>query len=164
MQNISLGVLEARIADLSLDLPQVSELKGNYRSYEIVGNLIYISGQLPMGPGGEISVVHTGRVGSKITESDGYDAARLCLLNVLAHARLGLGSLDRIVQCVRLGGFVNVEPDYTTPGLVMNGASDTIVDIMGSSGRHSRTTLGVASLPLGACVEVEAIFEFDPER
>lgn len=164
MQDIPPGKLETRIADLSLELPQVTESKGHYKSYEIVGNLIYISGQLPMGPGGEISTAHTGKLGSKITEADGYEAARLCLLNVLAHAQLGLGSLDRIVQCVRLGGFVNVEPDYTTPGLVMNGASDTIVDIMGLSGRHSRTTLGVASLPLGACVEVEAIFEFNPGR
>jgi enamine deaminase RidA (YjgF/YER057c/UK114 family) len=151
--------IESRLAELDIKLPQAAESKGHYISYKIVGPLLFVSGQLCTGPDGKIADEHQGKIGSKITESEGYAAARLCLLNVLAHARLALGSLDRLKSCVRLGGFVNAEPDYITPGAVMNGASDTIVDIMGAPGRHSRTTIGVATLPLGACVEVEAVFE-----
>jgi enamine deaminase RidA (YjgF/YER057c/UK114 family) len=101
------------------------------------------------------------KLGSKITEADGYAAARLCMLQVLAHAKLALGSLDRIAKCVRLGGFVNAGPDLVAPGAAMGGASDMIVEITGEPGRHSRTTIGVATLPLGACIEVEALFAFE---
>ncbi|EKF18288.1 RidA family protein [Nitratireductor pacificus] len=153
--------IEKRLAEMGLSLPLVSESKGNYRSYKIEGSLLFVSGQLCVGPDGAIAEGHKGKIGSKITESEGYAAAQLCLLQVLAHARLALGSLDRLRQCVRLGGFVNAEPDLLTPGAAMNGASDMIVEIMGESGKHSRTTIGVATLPLGACIEVEGVFAFD---
>jgi enamine deaminase RidA (YjgF/YER057c/UK114 family) len=80
---------------------------------------------------------------------------------VLAQAKLALGSLDRITKCIRLGGFVNAEPDFASLGATMNGASAMIVEIMGEPGRHSRTTISVATLPLGACIEVEALFAFE---
>lgn len=153
--------IEARLAELNVKLPDVSESKSKYTSYSITGNLLYISGQLCVGPDGKIPEAYRGKLGSKITEADGYAAARLCLLQVLSHARLALGSLDRITKCVRLGGFVNAEPDFVAPGAAMNGASDMIVEIMGESGRHSRTTIGVATLPLGACIEVEGLFAFE---
>ncbi len=150
---------ETRLAELELELPKAYESAGNYVSYKRVGSLLYISGQLCIGADGKIAEQHRGKIGSKITEKDGYAAARLCLLTVLAQVKLALGSLDQLKSCVRLGGYVNAEPDYTPPGGVMNGASDAIVEIMGEAGRHSRTTIGVATLPLGACVEVDAVFE-----
>lgn len=153
--------LENRIRELGCELPQVSESKGNYIPYKIEGKLLYISGQLCVGPDGKIAEKHRGKIGSKITEAEGYEAAKLCLLQILAQARAALGTLDRIRSCVRLGGFVNADPDFTAPGAAMNGASDLIVDIMGEAGRHSRTTIGVATLPLGACIEVEALFAID---
>lgn len=153
--------IESSLARLNVDLPYVAESKGNYTSYNITGDLLYVSGQLCVGPDGKIPEAYRGKLGSKITEADGYAAARLCMLQVLAHAKLAFGSLDRITRCVRLGGFVNAEPDFVAPGAAMNGASDMIVGIMGEPGRHSRTTIGVATLPLGACIEVEALFAFE---
>jgi enamine deaminase RidA (YjgF/YER057c/UK114 family) len=153
--------IESRLVRLNIDLPYLSESKGNYTSYNIIGDLLYVCGQLCVGPDGKIPEAYRGKLGSKITEADGYAAARLCMLQVLAHAKLALGSLDRITKCVRLGGFVNAEPDFVAPGAAMNGASDMIVEIMGEPGRHSRTTIGVATLPLGACIEVEALFAFE---
>lgn len=153
--------LESHIRDLGYVLPEVSDNKGNYVPFRIEGKLLYVSGQLCVGPDGKLSDAYRGKLGSKITESDGYAAAKLCLLQILAQARLALGSLDRLRSCIRLGGFVNAEPDFTTPGAAMNGASDIIVEIMGEAGRHSRTTIGVATLPLGACIEVEALFAID---
>lgn len=153
--------LEARIRDLGYDLPEVAVSKGNYTPFRIEGALLYVSGQLCVGPDGALSENHRGKLGSKVTDADGYAAAKLCLLQILAQARMALGSLDRLRSCIRLGGFVNAEPDFTTPGAAMNGASDMIVAIMGEAGRHSRTTIGVATLPLGACIEVEALFAID---
>ena len=151
--------IERRILDLGIKLPAVSESKGNYIPTKRVGNLLYVSGQLCFGEDGKIDDQYIGKIGSKVTPEKGYEAARLCLLHVLAHARAALGSLDAIKECVRLGGFVNADPDYTQLAAVMNGASDTIVQILGERGRHSRTTIGVATLPLGSCVEVEAVLE-----
>jgi enamine deaminase RidA (YjgF/YER057c/UK114 family) len=151
--------IESRISRLGINLPKVVESKGNYVSFRMIGPLLYISGQLCLGADGKVADEHRGQLGSKITETAGNAAARLCLLTVLAHVRLAVGSLDRLKSCIRLGGFVNSTPEYTALGAVMNGASDAIVEIMGEAGRHSRTTIGVATLPLGACVEVEAVFE-----
>lgn len=155
--------IESRISELGIDLPQVSVSNENYVSFQVVGTLLYVSGQLCLGADGNIAEKHKGKLGSKITEHDGNAAARLCLLTVLAHAKLAVGSLDRLKSCVRLGGFVNATPEYIALGAVMNGASDAIVEIMGEAGRHSRTTIGVATLPLGSCVEVEAVFELHPK-
>lgn len=154
--------VEQRIEELGLKLPTVSEAKGNYIPTKRVGDLLYVSGQLCFGPDGKIPAEYIGKVGSKVTPEAGYEAALLCLMHVLAHAKAAVGSLDDIRQCVRLGGFVNAESDYVQLAAVMNGASDTIVQILGEAGRHSRTTIGVATLPLGSCVEVEAIFEVAP--
>lgn len=123
--------------------------------------MLFVSGQLCVGTDGVIAERHRGKIGSKVTPSDGREASQLCLLQVLAQARAALGGLDAIRGCLRLGGFVNAEPDVTDLAAVMNGASDLIVELLGESGRHARTTVGVATLPLGACVEVEALFEVD---
>ena len=153
--------LENHIRELGYILPEVAVSKGNYVPFRIEEKLLYVSGQLCVGADGKLSEAYKGKLGSKITEADGYAAAKLCLLQVLAQARVALGSLDRLRSCIRLGGFVNAEPDFVMPGAAMNGASDMIVEIMGEAGRHSRTTIGVATLPLGACIEVEALFAID---
>lgn len=150
---------EEKLRDLKIELPAVSGSVKNYIHTKRTGNLLYVSGQLCFGPDGKIPPSYVGKIGSAVSAEDGYAAARLCLLHVLAQARLALGSLDAIKECVRLGGFVNAEPDCTDLAAVMNGASDAIVEILGERGRHSRTTIGVATLPLGSCVEVEAILE-----
>lgn len=123
--------------------------------------MLFVSGQLCVGSDGTIAERHRGKVGSKVTATDGREAAELCLLQVLGQARAALGGLGALRGCIRLGGFVNAEPDVTDLAAVMNGASDLVVALMGESGRHARTTVGVATLPLGACVEVEAVFEVD---
>lgn len=158
---MTIGIpIETPLASLNINAPYVSESKGNYTSYNVAGDLLHVSGQFCVGPDGKIPEAYRGKRWSKITETDGY-AARLCMLQVLAHAKLALGPRDRITKCVRLGGFVNAEPDFVAPGAAMNGASDLIVEIMGEAGRHSRATIGVATLPLGACIEVEAFFAFE---
>lgn len=150
---------EEKLKILKIELPTVSASVKNYIHTKRAGDLLYVSGQLCFGADGKIPSRYIGKIGSAVSAEDGYAAARLCLLHVLAHARLALGSLDAIKDCVRLGGFVNAEPDCTDLASVMNGASDAIVEILGERGRHSRTTIGVATLPLGSCVEVDAILK-----
>ena len=94
-----------------------------------------------------------------MTPEDAREAAKLCAVNVLAQAKAALGDLERIVRCIRLGGFVNADPSFTSVPAVMNGASDLIVAVLGDKGRHARSTVGVAVLPLDCAVEVEAMFE-----
>ena len=118
-----------------------------------------VSGQLPLGPDGKLGDHHKGKLGAAISNEVGLEAARLCAINVLAQAKVALGDLDRIVRCVRLGGFINAAPTFTTVPAIMNGASDLMVAVLGEAGRHARSTIGVAVLPFDAAVEVEALFE-----
>jgi enamine deaminase RidA (YjgF/YER057c/UK114 family) len=122
----------------------------------LTGSLLFVSGQLPFCNG---AVFAPGILGADVGTEDGKMAARHCGLNILAQAKTVLGDLDRIVQLVRLGGFVASTPGFTDQSLVINGASDLMVEILGDAGRHARAAVGVASLPRGAAVEVEAIFE-----
>jgi enamine deaminase RidA (YjgF/YER057c/UK114 family) len=126
----------------------------------ITGNLLVISGQVCFGLDGKLAPEHIGKLGGGVTPENGKAAARLCALNVLAQAQAALGDLDRITRCVRLGGFINATPDFTTLPAIMNGASDAMVEILGDSGRHARSTVGMSVLPMDCAVEVEAMFEF----
>ena len=108
---------------------------------------------------GKLHARHKGKIGLDLSDQAGHDAARLCAINVLAQARQALGSLDRIRRCLRLGGYINATPTYASLSSVMNGASDLMVEVLGEAGRHARTTVGVAQLPLDCAVEVEAMFE-----
>jgi enamine deaminase RidA (YjgF/YER057c/UK114 family) len=150
------GQVEKKLAELKLTLPAATTPIANYVPTVRTGNLLVCSGQLPMGPGG---LAYKGKVGGEVSPEDGQAAARLALLNVLAQAKAALGDLDKIKRCVRLGGFINGAPGFTALPAVMNGASDLIVALLGDAGRHARTTVGVGELPLGAAVEVEALFE-----
>jgi enamine deaminase RidA (YjgF/YER057c/UK114 family) len=150
------GQVEKKLAELKLALPAATSPIANYVPTVRTGNLLVCSGQLPMGPGG---LAYKGKVGREVSPDDGAGAARLALLNVLAQAKAALDDLDKIKRCVRLGGFINGAPGFTALPAVMNGASDLIVALLGDAGRHARTTIGVGELPLGAAVEIEALFE-----
>jgi enamine deaminase RidA (YjgF/YER057c/UK114 family) len=150
--------IDAKLNELGLVLPTPSATVANYIPYSISGNLVFISGQLPMRNG---EVVFKGKVGVDFSTEQAQDAARLCGLNIVTQLKVALnGDWSRLVKCVRLGGFVNCTPDYTDQPKVINGASDLMVDILGADiGRHTRAAVGVNALPLGSVTEVEAIFE-----
>jgi enamine deaminase RidA (YjgF/YER057c/UK114 family) len=152
--------VETRLRDLGIVLPSPVPPVANYLPVVRSGNLLFISGQLPFGPSGRIAPHHLGKLGREIFNEAGQEAARVAAINVLAQAKVALaGRLDRVRRCVRLVGYINCMPDFAALPAVMNGASDLMVDVLGDAGRHARTTVGVAELPLDSAVEVEAIFE-----
>jgi enamine deaminase RidA (YjgF/YER057c/UK114 family) len=147
--------IEARLARLGVELPPAAAPAANYVPFVRHGDLVYISGQLPLTPRG---VDCRGRLGDSVSVEDGRRAARLCAINVLAQAKAALGGeLERIRQVVRITGFVASAPGFTEQHLVVNGASDFLVEALGERGRHARAAVGVAALPLDAAVEVDAI-------
>ena len=149
--------ITARLAELGVVLPQTQPPVANYVPYVTAGNIVHISGQLPMENGAPIA---RGKLGADVSVEQGQRAARQCLLNILAHLRNACdGDLDRVVRLVRLGGFVACTPDFTQHPAVINGASDLAVEIFGDTGRHARAAVGVASLPLDAAVEIDAIVQ-----
>lgn len=155
-----MSAIDARLNELGISLPTPAAPVANYLSYVISGSFLIISGQICFGSDGKLADNHKGKLGDTVTPEVGQEAARLCAINILAQARLALGGdLTRIVRCVRLGGFINAKPDFAALAGVMNGASDLMVAVLGDAGRHARSTIGVAELPLDAAVEVEAMFE-----
>lgn len=149
--------IESRLAELGILLPSQAAPAGAYVPYVVAGDLVFISGQLPILDG---TVKYTGRIGAELTIQHGYDAARLCGLNLLALARdVCAGDWDRLKKVVKLGGFVQCAPHFTDQPKVLNGASDLMMDVFGEVGRHARVTVGVAALPLGAAVEIDGIFQ-----
>lgn len=150
--------IEQKITGLGLQLPAAPAPAGNYVPYVITGNLIFVSGQIPLGPNGP---EFQGKVGEKFSIEQGQAAAQLCILNMFAQLKSALeGDLDRITRCVKLGGFVNAPADFSQHPQVINGASDLMVDILGDAGRHARFAVGATNLPLDVAVEVDGIFEF----
>lgn len=151
------GRIEARLQELGIELPQPAAPLANYVGYAVSGNLVIVAGQLCTWNG---QLRHIGKLGAVIAIDEGKQAARLCALNVLAQARAAAGGdLDRIRRVLRLGGFVNCTPDFTDMPQVVNGASDVMVEVFGDAGKHARAAVGVASLPGGAAVEIEGMFE-----
>ncbi len=149
----------ATLKDLGIVLPTPAAPVANYVGAVISGHLLIVSGQLAFGPDGKLDAAHKGKLGAEVFHEAGIAAARVCAINILAQAKAALGDLDRITRCVRLGGFINCKPDFNALPAIMNGASDLIVAVLGDKGRHARTTIGVAQLPLDCAVEVEALFE-----
>jgi enamine deaminase RidA (YjgF/YER057c/UK114 family) len=150
------GRIDAKLTELGIVLPSPIPPVANYIPYTIAGDLVVISGQLPMIDG---KVAWTGKVGSAVTVEDAATACQRSFVNLLAHLKVACGGdLDRVTQVVRLGGFIAAPPDFTQHAVAMNGASDLAVAVFGEAGRHARTTIGVASLPLDASVEVEGMF------
>lgn len=154
-----MNAIEQKLAELGIVLPVPVAPIANYVPFVLSGKHLFVSGQLSLGSDGKLADAHRGKLGGSVDKAAGQAAARLCLVNVLAQSKAALGSLDRITRCVRLGGFINAQADFTDLPAVMNGASDLAVEIFGDKGRHARSTVGVASLPLGCAVEVEAVFE-----
>jgi enamine deaminase RidA (YjgF/YER057c/UK114 family) len=153
-------MIDEKLAELGLELPAVSAPAASYVGFKTAGNLLIISGQLPLKNG---KPMLTGKLGDGVAIDDAYIAARQCALNVLAQARVAVGGdWSRIVQVVRLGGFVACTPSFTEAPKVVNGASDLMVQLFGPAGTHARAAIGVASLPADVSVEVEAMFEIKP--
>lgn len=154
-----MSTVDARLKELGITLPAAAAPIANYVPAVLSGNLLVISGQLCLGPDGKLAERHKGKLGAGVSAEAGTEAARLCAINLLAQAKAALGSLDRITRCVRLGGFINSAPDFDALPAIMNGASNLMVEVLGDAGRHARSTVGMAQLPLSAAVEVEAMFE-----
>ncbi|GJE18052.1 RidA family protein [Methylobacterium marchantiae] len=155
-----MSTVKERLDALGLVLPKAAAPVANYVPFIRTGNLVIISGQICFGADGKLADSHTGKLGAEVSPEQGVAAARLCALNVLAQVQAAVGDLDRgVVQCLRLGGFINAVPTFAGLAGIMNGASDLMVEILGDRGRHARSTVGVAELPLDAAVEVEAMFE-----
>lgn len=148
---------EAALATLGLSFPAPTVPVANYLPYVFSGKLVFVSGQIPIQDG---KIQFVGKLGADFSVQQGQDAARLCALNMLALVRHACGGdLDKVVRCIRLGGFVNCTPEFIEQPQVMNGASDLIVVIFGDRGRHARTAVGVNALPRGVAVEVDGVFE-----
>ncbi len=154
-----MSAIDDRLAALGITLPTPAAPVANYVPFVRTGNLVVVSGQICLGLDGKLSPAHTGKLGAEISPDAGREAARLCAINLLAQLRAAVGNLDMVVRCVRLGGFINVVPTFAAVAQVMNGASDLMVEVLGDAGRHARSTIGVAELPMDAAVEVEGMFE-----
>jgi enamine deaminase RidA (YjgF/YER057c/UK114 family) len=151
------GKFEARLKELKIELPKPAAPAANYVPYTIAGKTLYIAGQVTFW-NGELKFV--GKVGREFTVEQGYEAARLCGLNLLAQARAACGGdLDKLRRLLKMVGFVNCPPDFTDHPKVMNGASDLMAEVLGDAGKHARVAVGVGSLPLGVACEVDAVFE-----
>ena len=147
-----------RLSELGITLPEPPKPVASYVGHRVVGDIVHVSGQLPLA-GGELK--QAGRLGAGVDIEAGAAAARLCAVNVLAQVAAACGGdLTRVRACVRLGGFVASDPDFTDQPRVVNGASELMVEVFGPEvGQHARAAVGVAALPLGASVEVEATFQ-----
>jgi enamine deaminase RidA (YjgF/YER057c/UK114 family) len=149
--------VDIRLKALGIELPEPSTPGANYVPFVRTGDLVFLGGQLSQWNGERRFV---GKLGREFGLAEGQAAARLCALNLLAHLRQVLGGdLDRVVQTVRLAGYVNSMPDFVGQSQVMNGASDAIIQVLGSAGKHTRMAIGVSALPYDVAVEVEGIFE-----
>ena len=151
------GTIEQKLASLGIALHAPAAPVANYVGFVRTGNLVIVSGQLCFDGAGKL--IAKGKLGAGVTVEQGNAAARGCAINLLAQLKAALGDLDKVVRVVRLGGFVNSAPDFLDGPKVLNGASDLMVEVFGDKGRHARTTVGVASLPADASVEVEGLFE-----
>ncbi len=146
--------IEAKLAELGIILPEPAAPVAAYVPVVVAGGLAHVSGQLPFVDGKLV----TGRLGEDVSLEDGNAAARACALMLLAQIKAALGSLDKVERVVKLGAFVNSAGSFTDQPKVANGASELMVEVFGDAGRHARSAVGVPVLPLGAAVEVDAIF------
>jgi enamine deaminase RidA (YjgF/YER057c/UK114 family) len=151
-----------RLAALGVTLPKAAAPVANYVGAVRTGALVVVSGQLPLGPDGKLAPAHIGKLKPGMALDAAKAAARLSAINVLAQVQALVGDLDKVTRVVRLGGFFSVEGGHEALPAAMNGASDLVAEIFGDKGRHARTTVGVAHLPLDAICEVEGIFEIAP--
>ena len=150
-------VISEKLRQLNIELPKAPDPVGAYVAYKKIGNLLYISGQLPIGPDGKII---KGKIGKDLTLEDGQKASKLCVINILAQASKAMnGDLDKIKNCIKITGFVNSTDNFFDQPKVINPASETLSFVLGDKGKHTRAAISANSLPLGAAVEIDAIFE-----
>ena len=148
-----------KLQELGYELPEAAAPAANYVPYVTSRGHLYVAGQIPFLNGEKM---HMGRLGEDLTIEDGKNAARACALNILAQANAAVvGDWSKVKQLVKLGAFVNCTPDFNDHPQVVNGASDLMVDVMGTQGKHARFAVGAPSLPLGVAVEIDAIFELE---
>lgn len=148
--------IEKRLAELGVTLPAAAAPAANYVPFAQSGSLLFTAGQLPLKDG---KVQAVGLVGRDLDTAAARDAAKICAINILAQAKAALGDLERITRVVKITVFVASSQDFTEQHLVANGASDFLVEVLGDRGKHARSAVGTAALPLNAAVEIEAIFE-----
>ena len=150
---------EEKIKELKIELPEAKAPVGNYVATKIVGNLLFISGQVSINSNGELI---KGKVGKDLTTDEAYKAAERCGISIIAQVKKACdGDLSKVKSCIKLTGFVNSTNDYTEQPKVINGASDLIASVFGEAGMHTRAAVSTNSLPLGVSVEVDAIFEIN---
>lgn len=149
--------IDTRLEEMGIALPRAAPPAANYLPYVVSGNLLFLSGQLPTVEG---KIAVTGIVGKDVTLEEAQKAAELCAINLLALARDALeGDLGRIRRVVKIQGFVASTPEFTSQHLVVNGASNLLVGVLGEAGKHARAAVGMAALPLNAAVEIDAVME-----
>lgn len=153
------GHIEKRLSEMGISLPDAPAPAANYVPYVVVGDIVYVSGQVPMADGGFI----IGKLGDTMDIEGGATAAKACAVSLLAQVKAACGGdLDRLVRVVKLTGFVNSTGDFGDQPKVINGASDFLVEALGDAGRHSRSAVSAASLPFGVAVEIEGVFQIKP--
>ena len=149
--------IEQKLTDMGLELVPAAAPVANYVSAVRTGNLLFVAGHIPFRPDG--TVLNAGKVGRDVSEEQGYEAAKLTMMNCLASIKAAIGDLDKVKRVVKLLVMVNADPEFGRHFIVGNGASDLLVELFGDQGRHARSAVGVGSLPLGTCVEIEMIVE-----
>ena len=148
---------ENKLNELNIKLPKAPEPVGAYVAFKKTNNLLFISGQLPISSEG---IIIMGKIGKNLTLEDGQEASRLCVINILAQVKKALdGDLSKVKNCIKITGYVNSTDDFKDQPKVINPASETLSTIFGENGKHSRAAISSNSLPLGAAVEIDAIFE-----
>lgn len=150
------SIIETKLAELGVTLPDAPAPAANYVPFVKIGDIVYVSGQISIGADGLI----TGKLGGNMSVEDGAAAAQTCAISLLAQVKAACdGNLDQLVRVLKLTAFVNSTPDFTDQPKVVNGASDFLVAALGEAGRHARSAVSAASLPLGVAVEIEGIFQ-----
>tara|TARA_Y100000590_G_scaffold229198_1_gene258542 strand:+ start:797 stop:1255 length:459 start_codon:yes stop_codon:yes gene_type:complete len=149
--------VEKKLNELKIELPNAPDPVGAYVAYKKVGNLLFISGQLPISKNGEMI---KGKIGKNLSIEDGQKASKLCVINILAQLKKALnGDINKVKNCIKITGYVNSSDDFHEQPKVINPASETLSAVLGDGGKHSRAAVSTNSLPLGAAVEIDSIFE-----
>ena len=149
--------IENKLKELNIELPNAPDPVGAYVAFKKIGNLLFISGQLPISRDGKII---KGKIGADLNLEDGQKASKLCVINILAQVKKALnGDLNKVKNCIKITGFVNSIDDFKDQPKVINPASETLSSVFGNDGKHARAAISANSLPLGAAVEIDAIFE-----
>ena len=149
--------IENKLKELNIELPNAPDPVGAYVAFKKIGNLLFISGQLPISKDGEMI---KGKIGADLDLEDGQRASKLCAINILAQVKKALdGDLNKVKNCIKITGFVNSTDDFKDQPKVINPASETLSTVFGVNGKHARAAISTNSLPLGAAVEIDAIFE-----